>query len=93
MDFVDFSDVIAEKLGVKFDKGYLIERANGDEKEFFGSFVPWMDVVHKKYGDRIILIDCNYSPVVLGDDDRLYNCDDLAKAKKFNDFFRKHLNM
>ena len=88
MLFVDFSDTIAGRLGLKYDYPALMARAAGPREPFFQQFIPWMDLIKKKYGDKIILMDCHYSAIISGDDGRLYQPKDPEYEVNYNQFYR-----
>ena len=68
----DFERRISGLLGAKKVNLYRDTDVLGDRKAVIQEMTPWLELIAKKYGERIILVDGPRMDYWIGDDDRLY---------------------
>lgn len=84
--FSDFDHRIAQKL--KAQKISFMNGQNpiGSAEQVIAALDPWLNVIRKKYGDKIILVECRRTDYWIGDDNKIYHlaspssCNDMLKA-------------
>lgn len=68
----DFDHNVSKQLKARKVDIYRDPSIVGDKKEMLQQMVPWLDLVRKKYGKNLILIDCQRMDHWIGDDDKIY---------------------
>lgn len=74
----------AERIDIHEDASIM-----GNADEILQKILPWCDCVKRKYKNRIILVDVNYSPFFLGDDNVIYEVYEREKTEKKSEFVKK----
>ena len=84
--FGDFDHTISTK--VKAKKVSLMNEPNpiGSQDAVIAALDPWLEIINKKYGSRIILVDGQRLQHWIGDDDRIYM---LPQKHICNDFLAR----
>lgn len=87
--YTDQSGKISQELGAKRVDIFEDTSILGNEDEILQKMLPWCDCVKRKYGNHIILVDVNYSPFLLGDDNVIYEVCKREMTKKKSNFLMK----
>lgn len=84
--FGDFDNKIAKKLKAKKISFLNGQNPIGSREQVIAALDPWISVVTKKYGKRIILVAGQRMDHWIGDDGKIYQ---VAKSAEGDDFLRR----
>ena len=84
--FGDFDNTISKKLKAKKISFLNGQNPIGSREQVIAALDPWINVVTKKYGKRIILVAGQRMDHWIGDDGKIYQ---VAKSAEGDDFLRR----